>query len=170
MAARDAHWSTRCSIGGGATTGSPVPVPAGLLHNTMTYFDALTAYREGDPNPVVARFNDGTFTAINDGSVLAADLSIIHENWRTALAARRDCVAWRILPTLLSQPALTSRVVQDRRVSPSLLPTEPSSTCAPPGWCNRGTSTEKTADKTSRSGEVLAALDRFGDRARRRTC
>ena len=35
---------------GGATTRTTVPVSAGLLSDTDAYYDALTAYRNGDPN------------------------------------------------------------------------------------------------------------------------
>lgn len=41
---------------GGATTRSTIPVSAGLLTDTGSYFDALTAFRDGDPSPIVDRF------------------------------------------------------------------------------------------------------------------
>ena len=75
---------------------------------------ALTAYRAGDPDPIVERFSEATFAAIGNSRVLAEDLRGIVERWRLDLTVRRDSVAWRILPILLAQPAVTSRLVQER--------------------------------------------------------
>ena len=46
--------------------------------------------------------------------VLADELKGIVVRWRLELTVRRDSVAWRILPILLAQPAVTSRLVQER--------------------------------------------------------
>ena len=99
---------------GRATTRTTVPVSAGLLTDTSTYFTALTAYRAGDPDPIVTRFSEATFAAIGNSRALAAALKGIDERWRAELTARRDSVAWQILPILLAQPAVTSRLVQQR--------------------------------------------------------
>ena len=58
----------------GATTRATVPVSAGLLGDTRSYVDALTAYREGDASPIVTRFADAAFAAIGNGRQLAHDL------------------------------------------------------------------------------------------------
>ena len=156
---------------GGATTRTTVPVSAGLLNNTETYFDALTAYREGDPNPIVSRFNDATFSAINNGRALATELDTIHQNWRTNLTARSDSVAWRILPILLSQPALTSKVVQERCGVSQPAADRALHQLLADGIMQRKNEhgEDRKRDVVWRSDEVLAALDRFGERARRRT-
>lgn len=155
---------------GGATTRTTVPVSAGLLSNTQTYFDALNAYRAGDPNPIVARFNNASFAAIHNGRQLATDLDGIHAEWRQRINARRDAVVWRLLPVLLSQPALTSKVVQERcGVS------QPAADAALKTLLEAGIvkkkdehGEERKRDRVWRSDEVLAALDQFGERARRR--
>lgn len=97
----------------GATTRTTVPVSAGLLADTGTYFHALTAYREGDPNPIVAQFARASFAAINNGTQLARDLQAIHDHWLNTLRARKDSVAWRVLTYLLQQPSVTSGLIQD---------------------------------------------------------
>lgn len=155
---------------GGATTRTTVPVSAGLLSNTGSYYDALTAYRLGDPNPIVARFNDAAFAAIINGRSLAADLKAIYEDWQDRLAVRRDAVAWRVLPVLLAQPAVTSKVVQVRcRVS------QPAADRALNQLLEAGIvqrkdehGEERRRNVVWRSTEVLVALDAFGERARRR--
>jgi Fic family protein len=154
---------------GGATTRTTVPVSAGLLTDTSTYFAALTAYRAGDPDPIVARFSDATFAAIGNSRVLAAALRGIDERWRAELAARSDSVAWRILPILLAQPAVTSRLVQERTgVS------QPAADRALRQLRDAGIVTTKNEhgrdrrrDVVYRSDEVISSLDEFAERARR---
>jgi len=154
---------------GGATRRTTVPVSAGLLTNTRTYFEALTAYREGDPNPIVARFSDASFSAISNGRHLAADLDGINRGWRERLSARRDSVAWRILPILLSQPAVTSRLVQGRTgasqpaVDRALRQLVDAGIVVGKGEHGEG----RKRDTVWRSDDVIAALDNFGERARR---
>jgi len=98
---------------GGATTRTTVPVSAGLLAGTDAYFAALTAYRAGDPSPIVERFGEAAFAAVRNGRTLAADLADILRRWSSALTARRNAAVWDVLPLLLSQPAVTSNLVQE---------------------------------------------------------
>lgn len=98
---------------GGATSRTTVPVSAGLLADTDSYFAALTAYRNGDPSRIVERFSEATFAAVRNGRTLAADLVTVYETWSSALTARRTAAVWQVLPLLLSHPAVTSAVVQD---------------------------------------------------------
>jgi Fic family protein len=155
---------------GRATTRTTIPVSAGLLADTDKYFDALTAYRSGAPDAIVARFSDATFAAINNGRQLATDLTGIYDDWRVKLTARSDSVAWKILPLLLAQPAVTSKLVQERTgVS------QPAADRALKQLVIDGIATSKNehgADRKRdivwRSDEVIAALDAFGDRARRK--
>ena len=154
---------------GGATTRTTVPVSAGLLADTKAYFASLTAYRAGDPNPIVQRFSEATFAAIDNSRVLAADLEAMDRRWRAQLTARSDSVAWRILPILLAQPAVTSRVVQQRTgVS------QPAADRALRQLADAGIVTAKNEhgrdrkrDVVWRSDEVIRALDEFAERARR---
>jgi Fic family protein len=97
---------------GGATTRTTVPVSAGLLADTDAYFAALTAYRAGDPSPIAARFGEAAFAAVRNGRSLATDLADIHSRWSSTLTARKTAAVWQVLPLLLSQPAVTSVVVQ----------------------------------------------------------
>lgn len=155
---------------GGATTRTTVPVSAGLLTDTGSYFDALTAYRAGDPNPIVARFADAAFTAISNGRALAADLQRIHSEWRERLGARSDSVAWRILPVLLSQPAVTSNLIQERCGASQPATDRALRQLLDHGIVKRNDEhgRERRRDVVWRSDEVLQALDDFAARARRR--
>ena len=96
----------------GATTRATVPISAGLLTDTEAYFAALTAYRSGDVNAIIARFVEATFVAIGNGRTLARQLVDVHEAWSTLIRARRTASIWQVLPLLLSQPVVTSALIQ----------------------------------------------------------
>ena len=98
---------------GGATTRTTVPVSAGLLTDTDSYFAALTAYRNGDMSRIVERFTEAAFAAAHNGRTLAADLVRVYETWSSTLKVRQTAAVWQVLPLLLSHPALTSAVVQE---------------------------------------------------------
>jgi Fic family protein len=89
-----------------------VPVSAGLLADTRRYFEALTAYRDGDPEPIVERLADASFAAINHGRALVDELHGLRESWDDAISARRGATAWRLADMLLSQPVVDSPLVQ----------------------------------------------------------
>lgn len=151
---------------GGATTRTTIPVSAGLLADTDSYFAALTAYREGDPSPIVARFADAAFAAIGNGRLLAEDLLGVYERWSASITARRTAAVWRVLPTLLSQPAVTSAVIQQ------------TTGLSQPAADNVITQLREAGILTKAAGvqrylvwvatDVTQALDDFADRARRR--
>lgn len=98
---------------GGATTRTTVPVSAGLLVDTDSYFAALTSYRNGDPSRIVERFTHASFAAVNNGRALAADLLEVYDIWSRGLNARKTAAVWKVLPLLLSHPAVTSAMVQE---------------------------------------------------------
>lgn len=150
----------------GATTRSTVPVSAGLLADTESYFTALTAYRAGDATPIVARFADAAFAAIGNGRRLAEDLLAVHERWSQAISARRTASVWQVLPRLLSQPAITSALIQE-----SVGLSQPAADNVIAQLRDAGV--VKKAAGVQRyvvwvATDVTDALDDFADRARRR--
>ena len=60
---------------GGLTRDAIVPVSAGLLADTDRYFAALTAYREGDVEPVVTEVAQAVFPALASSRLLVADVA-----------------------------------------------------------------------------------------------
>jgi DNA-binding transcriptional ArsR family regulator len=60
----------------------------------------------------VGRFGEATFAAVRNGRTLAADLVDIYGKWSRALTVRKTAGVWGVLPLLLSQPAVTSAVLQ----------------------------------------------------------
>jgi Fic family protein len=151
--------------GGGATTRTTLPVSAGLLNDTDAYFDALTAYRQGDPSPIVERFARASFSAVDNGRLLAKELDTAYRGWTARLDVRRHAVVWRVLPILLSQPAMTSALVQNRtRVS------QPAADNAIRQLRDAGIVEKASGMKRNIvyiATDVISALDEFAARAQR---
>jgi Fic family protein len=155
---------------GGATTRTTVPVSAGLLSDTEAYYNSLTDYRNGDPNPIVEEFSRAAFAAVDNGQQLAADLKTLHDRWTGNLRARRDAVAWKVLPFLLRQPSVTSKLIQE-----TMKVTQPAADNALRqlqgiGALAKPKTVHGEGQKRNvvwQATEVLDALDGFGERARR---
>jgi Fic family protein len=89
-----------------------IPVSAGLLTDTSSYFAALEAFRAGDAEPIVTRFAEASHWAVANGRLLVADLRTLRSLWNDAIAARSDSVAYRLADLLLRQPAVDSALVE----------------------------------------------------------
>jgi Fic family protein len=151
----------------GATRRLTVPVSAGLLADTESYFDALTAYREGDASSIVERFTEAAFSAVNNGRALNRDLADIYADWERHITARRDAAVWRVLPHLVRQPAITVKFVQEvTGVS------NPAAQNAVDQLLTAGIVTPATANRRNRvwiADRVITALDEFAARIVRRS-
>lgn len=150
----------------GATTRVTLPVSAGLLTDTDGYVRALTAYREGDANPIVARFVAATFAAVANGRTLARDLQTVRAEWDSRLTVRRDAAARQLLPLLVAHPAVTSTLVQEL-----LGVSQPTADSAVRVLIEAGVLSPTSTGQRYRAyvaPEVLTALDDFASRARRR--
>ena len=151
---------------GGATTRSTIPVSAGLLSDTRSYFEALTDFRNGDPSPIVKRFADAAFAAIVNGRQLAQDLVVVYDSWGESITARKSASVWRVLPLLLSQPAVTSKLVQE-----AIGISQPAADNVISQLRDAGIVTKAAGGQRYLvwvAGDVTKALDDFADRARRR--
>jgi Fic family protein len=143
-----------------------VPVSAGLLADTQVYFAALTAYREGDPEPIVERLSNATFAAVNNGRALVAELHEVRNSWNDRVKARSDAAVWRVADLLLSQPVVDSPLVQRE-----LPVTGPAALRAVDQLVEAGVLTKVSGRQRYRrysAPDVLASLDAFAARAGRR--
>ncbi|TDC15178.1 Fic family protein [Kribbella albertanoniae] len=150
----------------GLTRNVTIPVSAGLLTDTNGYFDALTAYRSGEPEVIVTLMAEATFTAITNGRLLVRDLKGARERWSEKIEARRDAVIWRIMDLLLRQPVVdTALVERELDVTPA------NAGRALLQLTSAGVTKEFSDKKRNRmwqAPEVLSALDEFAARAGRR--
>ncbi len=152
--------------GHGLTRNVTVPVSAGLLTDTNGYFDALTAYREGDPAPIVEKLANASFAAAANGRQLVLDLREIRQGWDDKIKARRGATAWQLADVLLRQPVIdTPTVARELGVTPQ------NALRAITPLAEADILEEFTGFARNRmwqSREVLDALDDFAARAGRR--
>jgi Fic family protein len=152
--------------GHGLTRNVTVPVSAGLLTDTRGYFDALSAYRDGNPAAIVEKLAQASFAATTNGRQLVAELRAIRASWDDRIPARRGSGAWRLADLLLRQP-----VVDAVTVAAELGVTSQNAQRAIVPLAEAAVLTEFTGFARNRmwhSREVLTALDDFAARAGRR--
>lgn len=150
----------------GLTRNVTLPISAGLLADTGSYFDALTAYRAGDPTALIGRVSEATFTAIANGRQLAEDLRDIRSNWAHRITSRRNSATWRAADLLIRHPVINAKVLTEEL---QVAPTNVYRYIGP--LMEAGVLVEFTQrgrDRAWRSDEVLAALDAFAARAGKR--
>lgn len=140
-----------------------VPVSAGLLADVGGYHHALTEYRQGNIVPIVESFAAASLRAVRNVHQLVDEIDEIRAGWNERLSVRRDSNAWRLLDILTRRPVLNSTVaaqelgVKQPNVYPPLAALE-----------NAGIVSSKAMHRMGpfwRSDEVLAAIDRFAERA-----
>ncbi len=144
---------------------STVPVSAGLLGDVRQYFNALTAYRSGDVEPIVREFAGAAVISVANGRRLAADIAGIRDNWRDAITARSDSGAWRLSDALFEQPVVNTDYVR-RTLSLSAR----GALNAIGKLVDAGVLTQSGSDRRNRvwqASAVLDATDSFAARARR---
>jgi len=91
-----------------------VPVSSGLLADTDAYFDALTTYRDGDPEPIIVATATASFKAIANGRQLVADLRLISESWKERIRARSHSATWPLADLLIRQPVVNAKILNEQ--------------------------------------------------------
>lgn len=142
-----------------------VPISAGLLGDTEAYFAALTAYRGGDMEPIVERFAYAARRALDNAAILRQDVAAVRDAV-LGTAQRRTGNLLTIAQLCATEPAFTAQMVTDRGVSLSsayrLLDRLVAAGLIRPEKPIHGVTVWTVPGLTE-------ALDRFADRAGRRT-
>lgn len=144
-----------------------VPVSAGLLTDTAAYFDALTAYRSGDVEPIIRQFIAASFRAVDNGQILIDDLDRVLQDWADALPSRRGSAARRLLPLLVSQPAVNVAYVVEAAGVALSAAQRAVEQLEEAGILVRAGAAQRNRVWTA--PDVIDALDRFAERVGRRT-
>jgi Fic family protein len=150
----------------GLTREVTVPVSAGLLTHTQSYFDGLTDYRRGEIEPIVELIADAAFRAVANGRELIVDLQAIRAEWDDLIRVRRGASAWRVADVLISQPVIDSPLLQREL---GIAATNANS--AIDHLVEVGILSKVSGNHRNRkwaSNDVLHALDDFADRTGRR--
>lgn len=149
----------------GMTRSVTVPVSAGLLGDLRGYFDALTAYRDGDIVPIVHAFIDAAEAATANGRQLVRDVLDFRVAALGGTSARLGSAGWRLVDVLTHQPVINAQAAAaelsvtpqnaqagiDRLVGDGIL--------TPVGSVRR--------NRLYQAEAMLTALDAFAQRARR---
>lgn len=153
--------------GKGLSRSTTVPVSAGLLTDTRRYFDALTAYREGDAGPIIERFAFASRYASIEGRRLIDELDTVLVDTRTRTGhLRADAAALRLIPALVGQPVINVRFAKQ-----ALGVGDMTAQRAIAALVDAGVLTERTGLRRNRvyqQDDVLAALESFAQRIHRR--
>jgi Fic family protein len=150
----------------GLTRNVTVPVSAGLLTDTDSYFAALTTYREGDPAPIVRRVSEAAVAAVFNGRELVREFHAMRAEWNDKIAARSDSAVWQIADLLLRRPVINTALLNDELGIESKHARRYLEPLSEAGIIIETSSGPRS--RVWRSPEVIAALDAFADRARRR--
>lgn len=150
----------------GLTHQVTVPISAGLLADTDSYFSALTAYRDGDAAPITERFSLASVLAIGNGRQLVAEIRGIRERWTDVITARSDSTVWKVADLLTRRPVVNAALLAQELGIESTNAHRYLNPLAEAGILVGTTSGPR--NRMWRSPEVLAALDAFADRAGRR--
>lgn len=150
----------------GLVSSSALPISAGLLIDTESYFDALTAFRSGDAGPIIFEFAKASQFAAVTGieliNKLANQLQLSREKLE---GVRKDAAAWMIIPALISQPVINSKyLIQTLGLG------EMAALRALDVLAERGVITELTGWRRSRVWEhagILGVLDDYAAVVRR---
>jgi Fic family protein len=149
----------------GVTVSTTVPLSAGLLNEAAQYVEALTAYRLGNLEPIVAEFANSAFRAVENGSWLRKELSRIEEKWKSQAVGRTGSVASKLGTYLLRQPVVSiASIVTEFSV------TAPVALQAVRKFEAIGALEQTNQNKRNRTWQapqVLKAMEEFAARARR---
>jgi Fic family protein len=150
----------------GLTRKVTVPVSAGLLSDVNAYFDALTAYRRGEPERIVSMMATASYAAINNGHHLVTDLRAVRQSWSERITTRLGSGPLRVADLLISQPVVDSATLQR-----ALGISDTAALNAIKRLVDVGVLTKISGKDRYRkyaANDVLACLDEFAGRASRR--
>lgn len=143
-----------------------VPVSAGLLADTDSYFEALDSYREGNPAPIVEKLSAASVLAVANGRHLVADVRAIREVWAARITARRDSAVHRVADLLIKRPVVNAQLLKRELNIPMSNVYRYLDPLAELGIIVEFT--DQSRNRVWRAPEVLQALDAFALRAGRR--
>jgi len=91
----------------GVTPHTVLPVASALAADTTHYFSLLTAYRQGDVEPIVTDLALCVETAAREARGTARAFAQYEDAWRERVTPRAGSAADRILPALIGLPVFT---------------------------------------------------------------
>ena len=90
------------------TAQAVLPISGSLLKRSRDYYDALDAYREGRPEPIISIVSHSVMDAVLNGRKLMAEVEIAEGDWMSRVSLRADSGAWQLMKFALRQPIFTA--------------------------------------------------------------
>ena len=151
--------------GSGLTVHTTVPISAGLLVDIDRYFEALTAFRESDPVPIVSEFSRAAGYAAVEGRALIDDLNLIRTESASRIIARADSAAWGLNDLLIRQPVVNTAYVAEQLGISKVTAQTSINKLEAVGTLTE--STKKVRHRVWQANDVLARLDDFAAQIKR---
>lgn len=143
-----------------------VPISAGLLTDTGSYFAALTTYREGNIVPIVQRLCEASRTGALHGRWLVDALAETRQGWLETMRPRAGSTGRTLLDVLVGQPAITVAWVQHHLRVSNTAARRAVDQLATTGILTE--TSDRRRDRVFVAREVIDILDEFAERAGRR--
>lgn len=86
------------------------------MTDTTAYFDALAAYRDGDPEPIVVQLASAAENAVANASQLREDVSVVHRSVLGAMERRTRNIEM-MADLCATEPAFTIAMVTELDIS-----------------------------------------------------
>lgn len=151
---------------GQLTSRVTVPISAGLLTDTESYFAALTAYRDGDIEPIVSQVCVASQRAAAHGRWLVDSLSDVRRQWLDTIHARAGSAGRRLMNVLIGQPAINIAYVENKLGVSNTAARRAVEQAAGAGILTE--TTDRRRDRVFLARDVVDVLDEFSERAGRR--
>lgn len=97
----------------GVTRNVATPVSAGLLAGFDSYNASLTAYRAGNPIPIIDAFADAATAAVDNAARPVSDIDTVRASWNARVTARRDSGVWPLLDVVARRPVLNAAIAAE---------------------------------------------------------
>lgn len=90
----------------GVTAHAIVPLSAGILARRDEYLEALVAYRDGDPSPMIILVANSARVAASESRATVARVKELPDLWRAAVKPRRSSAAAALIPAFAERYAM----------------------------------------------------------------
>ncbi|MFZ0530769.1 MAG: Fic family protein, partial [Propionicimonas sp.] len=143
-----------------------VPISAGLLSDTASYFDALMTYRDGDAVPIVEQLCNAARTAALHGLWLVDELAHTRQTWLETVRPRAGSTSRALLSVLVGQPAITVAWIEKQLGVSNTAARRAVEQLATAGVITE--TTDRRRDRIFVARDVIDILDELAARAGRR--
>lgn len=96
----------------GVTRNAVIPLASGILARRDDYFDALTAYRGGDPADMIRLIVTATRIAALEARVSIDSISALTDDWRDDLDGRQGSAVANLIPAFYDHPVMGAAEVE----------------------------------------------------------